>query len=255
MNETQIITIESTDTGMWIDGRELHEFLEAGTKFTDWIQERIRKYGFVEGADFKVTLTKTGERQNVTRHDYSLSIEMAKELSMVENNEKGRQARRYFIEMEKEAKKLPQLTEIEMIAAVAKHAADQARRLTLIESRIDVTEKRQEYITEVMSLNPTEWRKKTTALLNKIAYERGGHGAYQEVRNESYDKLEDRAKCNLSIRLTNKRRQMALEGVSKSKIDKVSKMDVIADDARLTEIYLAIVKEMAIQYRVDVESA
>ncbi|GMA52640.1 hypothetical protein GCM10025857_39970 [Alicyclobacillus contaminans] len=44
---------------------------------------------------------------------------------------------------------------------------------------------------------------------------------------------------------------MALEGAAKSKIDKVNKMDVIADDARLTEIYLAVVKEMAIRYQVN----
>ena len=66
--------------------------------------------------------------------------------------------------------------------------------------------------------------------------------------------LEERARCLLSKRLTNKRQKMALEGVAKSRIDKVNYMDVIADDARLTEIYLAVVKEMAIKHGVDVKS-
>lgn len=146
---------------------------------------------------------------------------------------------------------LPQLSELEMIAAIAKHAAEHEKRLSIIESRMEATEKRQEHISEVLSLNPTEWRRKTTELLNKISFSRGGEGAYQAVRNESYEKLEERAKCKLSVRVTNIRKRMALEGLPKSKIDKVSKLDAIAEDARLTEIYLAIVKEMAIQYKVD----
>ncbi|WNF07212.1 ORF6N domain-containing protein [Brevibacillus borstelensis] len=146
---------------------------------------------------------------------------------------------------------LPQLSELEMIAAIAKHAAEHEKRLSIVESRMEATEKRQEHISEVLSLNPTEWRRKTTELLNKISFSRGGEGAYQAVRNESYEKLEERAKCKLSVRVTNIRKRMALEGLPKSKIDKVSKLDAIAEDARLTEIYLAIVKEMAIQYKVD----
>ncbi|MGG3871679.1 antA/AntB antirepressor family protein [Brevibacillus laterosporus] len=101
-----LIKISQTEKGMAVDARELHEFLEVGTKFTDWIQERIRKYGFVEEEDFSLMLTKIGERQNVVRHDYNLSLDMAKELCMVENNEKGRQARKYFIECEKRVKRL-----------------------------------------------------------------------------------------------------------------------------------------------------
>lgn len=150
---------------------------------------------------------------------------------------------------------LPQLSEIELIAAVAKHAAEQEKRLKLVESRVEATEKRQEHIEEVLSLNPTEWRKKVNALINKMAKQLGGHEAYQTVRNESYDKLEDRAKCRLSVRVRYIQQRLALEGVAKSKIDKVSKLDAIAEDARLTEIYLAIVKEMAIQHKVEGESA
>lgn len=121
------------------------------------------------------------------------------------------------------------------------------------DKRLDAVEKKQDNIKEVLSLNPTEWRKKVNNFINKIAQARGGYQAYQDVRNESYQLLEERAKCRLSIRLTNKKSEMALNGVSKSKIEKVNKMDVIADDARLTEIYLAIVKEMAIKYGLESE--
>ncbi|NTZ20899.1 Rha family transcriptional regulator [Paenibacillus sp. JMULE4] len=154
-----------------------------------------------------------------------------------------------FEEMEKQLAKTPQTT-LEILQASIAQLVEQERRLSEVETRLNQTEQRQEQITEILSLNPTEWRKKVTALLNRIAQARGGD--YEGVRVESYQLLEERAQCNLSIRQVNKRKKMALEGVAKSKIDKVSKLDVIADDARLTEVYLAIVKEMAIRNKVEV---
>jgi phage regulator Rha-like protein len=120
--------------------------------------------------------------------------------------------------------------------------------------RLETVEKKQDDITQILSLNPTEWRKKVNDIINKIASRRGGTvQVFQDVRNESYELLESRAKCRLSIRLNNRKRDMALEGASKSKVDKVNKMDVIASDDRLTEIYLAIVKEMAIKNGVTIK--
>lgn len=83
--------------------RELHSFLQVGKVFAAWIQERIKAYDFEEGYHFNLTVSKTGKRSNVIKKDYHLTLDMAKELSMVENNAKGREARRYFIEMEKRA--------------------------------------------------------------------------------------------------------------------------------------------------------
>ncbi len=114
-------------------------------------------------------------------------------------------------------------------------------------------EAKQDSINEIIALNPNEWRKKTTTLLNKVAVARGGFEEYRKVRNESYEKLEDRAHCRLERRLTNRKREMALNGIPKSKIDKLSKLDVIAEDAKLVEIYLSVVKDMAIAHQVNVE--
>jgi len=114
-------------------------------------------------------------------------------------------------------------------------------------------EAKQDNINEIIALNPNEWRKKTTTLLNKVAVARGGFEEYRKVRNESYEKLEDRAHCRLERRLTNRQREMSLNGVSRSKIDKLSKLDVIAEDAKLVEIYLSVVKDMAIAHQVNTE--
>lgn len=84
------------------NARDLHAALKIETRFNDWISRRISEYEFTEGEDFYSILSKTRGRP-VT--DYHLTLDMAKELAMVENNEKGRQIRRYFISLERRSSK------------------------------------------------------------------------------------------------------------------------------------------------------
>lgn len=84
-----------------IDARRLHAFLEVRSEFRNWIKNRTSDFGFLEGVDI---VTSVENYRGGERRDYFITLDMAKELSMVERNEKGRQARRYFIECEKRAK-------------------------------------------------------------------------------------------------------------------------------------------------------
>ncbi|WP_242042733.1 antA/AntB antirepressor family protein, partial [Acinetobacter baumannii] len=101
----QVLDLVEVDIGgdkqFAVDARSLHSFLEVGRDFANWIKQRISKYKFQENVDFVLTVAKTGVRSNVVQKDYSLSLDMAKELCMVENNEKGHEARRYFLRCEK----------------------------------------------------------------------------------------------------------------------------------------------------------
>lgn len=89
-----------------VDARLLHSFLEVTRDFSTWIKGRIEEYGFIKNVDFLVHQncgTKTGRGGNRKAViDYHLALDMAKELSMVERNDKGRQARRYFISCEQQ---------------------------------------------------------------------------------------------------------------------------------------------------------
>ncbi|MFT4347728.1 antA/AntB antirepressor family protein, partial [Bartonella ancashensis] len=102
----ELITIHHNtikqDTIQTVNARELHAFLEVGRDFTNWIKNRIKKYSFIENRDY-IVFANFGENLQGGRpsKDYALTLDMAKELSMVERNEKGRQARHYFIECEK----------------------------------------------------------------------------------------------------------------------------------------------------------
>lgn len=109
---TELIKITTNDEGkQLVSARELHEGLEVGKKFTDWIKNRINKYGFEENEDYtiinEVSQNREGSRLvNREQTDYIITTDMAKELCMVENNEQGRKYRKYFIECEKKLKQL-----------------------------------------------------------------------------------------------------------------------------------------------------
>jgi len=94
------------------EGRRFHEFLEVRTDYTHWFDRRIKEYGFIENQDFLSLLTEsTGGRPEI---NHFISIDMAKELSMVEKTAKGKEARLYFISCEKALSKLTkQLSELD----------------------------------------------------------------------------------------------------------------------------------------------
>ena len=115
-----------------------------------------------------------------------------------------------------------------------------------------ITENKQEIqdMRDVIQLDTTSWRKDTRTLINKMAQSLGGYEHIKAIREESYKLLNERMGVALGIRLTNKRRRMADEGVCKSKRDKLNYLDIIAEDKKLIEGYVAIIKEMSIKYKV-----
>jgi anti-repressor protein len=96
---TNIIPIRQGDGNPSVNARDLHTFLEVGKRFTTWLEDRVETFGFIEGEDF---FPISGESQGGRpSKEFLLSIDMAKELSMVERTPRGKQARQYFIECEK----------------------------------------------------------------------------------------------------------------------------------------------------------
>ena len=114
-----------------VNARELHQFLESKQDFSTWIKSRIEKYGFLENQDFVTAPQKYGTANGgySVRNEYALTIDMAKELSMVENNERGRMARKYFIECEKTAKDKPLFRLPQTFAEALRLAADQQEQI------------------------------------------------------------------------------------------------------------------------------
>ena len=124
-----------------VNARDLHSFLQVGKDFSTWIKNRIDKYDFIEGKDFQtlyldyqgnllnIRLPQNGdsENQQVSKIEYALSISMAKELSMIENNERGKQARKYFIACEENKHELSRKD----LALMVLQAEEEKERLAL----------------------------------------------------------------------------------------------------------------------------
>ncbi len=139
-----------------VNARELHSTMKVGRDFTNWIKDRIKKYDFIQNEDYILTLAKIGERQNVIKHEYYLTINMAKEIAMVENNEMGR---KYFIEIEKRYKTIVETPKnifdfmrlaIDQIEANEKEiqnirllSENNSKEIEKIQSKIDVTIKKE----------------------------------------------------------------------------------------------------------------
>jgi phage anti-repressor protein len=100
-----------------VSARDLHIYLGSKQDFSSWIKKRVTDYGFVENVDF-IRLDKKMEANNATKIEYYISLNMAKEISMVERNENGRLARKYFISCEEklkaEQKRLSELSELDL---------------------------------------------------------------------------------------------------------------------------------------------
>lgn len=134
----EVIKIEEYDGKQAVNARELHQKLGSKQRFADWMKNRIEKYGFVENQDFEV-FHKFMKNSNGGRptDEYALSLDMAKELCMVENNEAGRRIRKYFIEAEKKFREskqslaIPDFTDPAIAARAWADQYEKNKRLTL----------------------------------------------------------------------------------------------------------------------------
>jgi len=121
-------TVINGETVQTVDARELWQGLKVGRDFSNWIKDRIEKYGFEEEKDFSPNLAKTSPEGGRPAIDYTLSLDMAKELAMVENNEQGRKVRRYFIEVEKQFRQV-------VLPVMPKFSADDMDRTLFYQKR------------------------------------------------------------------------------------------------------------------------
>lgn len=117
-----------------VNAREIHEYLKVKTKFADWIKRAIEKYDFIENQDFIVLKNGNGTNAFI---DYIITLEMGKELAMLENNPKGKEIRKQFIDLEKKLLNQKPLTVNEQIALIAQGHQEVEQRLTQIEYKIE----------------------------------------------------------------------------------------------------------------------
>ncbi|MDN6067873.1 MAG: Rha family transcriptional regulator, partial [Staphylococcus equorum] len=107
-------------------------------------------------------------------------------------------------------------------------------------------------IRNIVGMETKNWRNDTNKVLGAIAQHLGGGEKHKIIRMEAYKLLEEKGRCKLEQRTNNRKAKMLSKGATKTQINKLSKLDVINDEPRLIEIYISVIKSMAIKYGVDI---
>lgn len=184
MNE--LIKIEERNGEQLVSGRELHEFLEVKTRFDIWF-DRMVEYGFIENTDYIAYVQKSTHANNreYTQTDYGLKLSMAKEISMIQRNEKGKQAREYFIKCE-EAWNSPQMILARANQIQSKMLENYKEKVIVLEQKIE------EDKPKVLFANAVE-TSETTILIGELAkiitqngYKIGQNSLFAWLRNNGY---------------------------------------------------------------------
>ncbi len=133
-----IIKIEANNGKETVDARTLHMALEVGKDFSNWIKDRIEKYGFQDGKDFETCSPDLASEIHGghNRKDYRLTVAMAKELAMVENSDKGREVRQYLIQVE-EAWNSPDMVILRGLQMAEKKIANFQHQIQLMKPKAD----------------------------------------------------------------------------------------------------------------------
>ena len=135
-----------------VSARELHAFVESKQEFANWIKNRIEKYGFIENHDFLITLSKTpnGGRPAI---EYYITLDMAKEVAMIENNEKGRDVRQYFIECERKLREHQLKLAPKTFAEALRAYADEVEAHEQTKQTLTIAEPKAQYFDNLVERN------------------------------------------------------------------------------------------------------
>lgn len=162
-----------------VNARDIHEYLEVKTPFSMWIDRAIKRYVFKEDTDFT---THTFVNGKATQTDFIVTISMAKELAMLENNEKGRKTRRYFIAYEEKAKEIisNQSKDIQLLQGMLNTLSKMDSRVATTESKIDYLENKSPIIYNQIKTLEDLRKSKTKQLV--------GYDPQDEVSKQNYSR-------------------------------------------------------------------
>lgn len=176
MNE--LIKITYNNDRPAVSARDLHDFLEVGARFNDWFP-RMCEYGFTEGEDYYSFLSNRADGlSGKPRQDAVLTIDMAKELCMIQRNEKGKQARQYFLQIEKDWNS-PE----KVMARALQIAGDKLKRL---ESKVEADAPKVLFADAVSASKTSILVGELAKLLKQNGVDIGQHRLFRWMRENGY---------------------------------------------------------------------
>ncbi|WP_223262120.1 antA/AntB antirepressor family protein [Bacillus wiedmannii] len=191
-----------------VNARELHEQMLVGKVFAAWIQERIEKYGFIEKEDFFPVSEKTNGRPKV---EYWLTLDTAKEVAMVQNNEAGRAIRKYFIEVEKRFRQQQAKSPAELIYMLAQQNMESERRMFQLEQQVTTVNHRLDNIDRIDTIGDLQQR--LNKMIRRHAQQEkmtipNAWRAFTDAFNTAY-------KTNLKLRITKYKEKHGLKDLTR----------------------------------------
>lgn len=261
--ENELVPVYETDKGVKVvNGRDLHRALESKQDFSTWVKKRLSECDAVENKDFD-RFHKKMEANNATMIDYIIKLDTAKEMAMLERNDKGKQVRKYFIQVEEKYKQtainINQLSpELQMFNQIFQQVAKTELEQKKLAERADQQEKNMKTIIDTFKgmdsdVGTEKW---VNRCISKIAesddFSYSFGNKYAAARNESYRRLSDRAGCRLDQQLRNAISRAEERGCTKAQTNQINKLSVIMQNKRLKDIYVSVIKEMMIAYRVEI---
>jgi anti-repressor protein len=168
MNDPERITVSA---------RDLHEFLEVETRFNDWFH-RMCEYGFDENHDFRFYSKMSNTSGGRPAQDAQITIDMAKELCMLQRNEKGKQARQYFIQLEKD------WNSPEKVMARALQIAN--KKLQVLEAQAEENRPKVLFADSVAASHTSILIFDLAKILKQNGVEIGGHRLFDWMRKNGY---------------------------------------------------------------------
>lgn len=190
-NIIPIIPIRDQGGQRAVSGRDLHQFLGVATQYKDWFP-RMLAYGFVEGQDYlpvsgEIEVSLKNERNLGGRPstDHALTLDMAKELAMIQRTDKGKQARQYFIEVEKHARQV-QFQIPQTYAAALELAALQAREIEARDQQIAADAPKVLFAEAVASSADSILIRALANILKQNGLDIGQNRLYERMRDEGF---------------------------------------------------------------------
>ena len=171
----ELIKVTKDDKGISVvSGRELHDFLEVTERYSSWFL-RMTKYGFEEGVDYVgCKVFNTLAKQEL--QDHALTLDMAKEISMIQRTEKGKQARQYFIDVEKAYKQQAEQPQYKLPQNYSEALIELAKEVKKNEALQPKADKYDRYLSNKGLITITEIAKEygmSGKGLNKFLHEKG----------------------------------------------------------------------------------
>lgn len=262
--KTPIEIALSIDENGMTTAKKLYAFLELNpSNYSKWYKYNITENEFAtENEDyFHSSLSTSEQGRGNFAQDFKLTAHFAKKLSMKGNGERAEQAREYFTRIEEKTKEMvinrSQLSpQMQMFYAIADEQAKMELEQKRQAEQLNRIEHKQEILSDTFTknLDDENFKSWVNCCIAKIAessnYTNGSSrvAKYQNVRTESYDRLNVKRKCRLTQRVAYAREQALENGATKTYANSINKLTVIAMDKDLKPIYETVIKEMMICY-------